>query len=61
MARDALLTWHNDVKRDTGISLPKGASNIVIKAGKDYVRKLGNDALGNVAKLHFKTTDAVLK
>jgi ribonuclease HIII len=60
LARDALITWHNDMKRETGISLPKGATN-VIKPGKDYVRKMGKDALVNVAKLHFKTTQDVLK
>ncbi|NQX01110.1 hypothetical protein HQ447_10645, partial [bacterium] len=37
-----------------------GASDSVIHAARDLVAKMGPDALGKVAKLHFKTTQAVL-
>ena len=43
-----------------GIALPKGAGEAVITAGKVFVRKRGAEALGQVAKLHFRTTESVL-
>jgi len=44
-----------------GVPLPKGASPAVEIAAKSFVRKHGQEALVKVAKLHFKTTQAVLK
>ena len=41
-------------------SAPKGASPAVELAAKMIVKKHGQDRLGSVAKLHFKTTQAVL-
>jgi len=43
-----------------GIPLPKGASAAVETAAKSVVRKHGKEGLAKVAKLHFKTTKAVL-
>jgi len=42
-----------------GCVFPKGATN-VIGTGKAFVQKNGSQALGMVAKLHFKTTAQVL-
>jgi ribonuclease HIII len=42
------------------MELPKGASSQVIDAGRRFVSKHGKDALINVAKLHFRTTESVL-
>ncbi len=42
-----------------GFSLPKGATS-VIEAGRKVVADLGREKLGEFAKLHFKTTRAVL-
>ncbi|MBL0386069.1 ribonuclease HIII [Tumebacillus sp. ITR2] len=61
LARDALLKWSNGAKKQYGLILPKGASSLGIQAGKSYVQEHGKDALSNVAKLHFKTTEEVLK
>ena len=44
-----------------GVPLPKGASPAVEVAAKSLVRKHGEEGLGKVAKLHFKTTKAVLE
>src|SRR6266542_4694612 len=44
-----------------GVPLPKGASAAVEVAARAFVRKHGQDALAKVAKLHFKTTQSVLK
>ncbi|WP_236587615.1 ribonuclease HIII [Tumebacillus amylolyticus] len=60
-ARDTLLKWSNGAKKTYGLTLPKGASSLVIQAGKSYVKEHGKDALANVAKLHFKTTEDVLR
>ncbi|TCP53927.1 hypothetical protein EV586_105273 [Tumebacillus sp. BK434] len=60
LVRDALLKWSNGAKKQYGLTLPKGASSLVIQAGKSYVKEHGKDALVNVAKLHFKTTEDVL-
>jgi ribonuclease HIII len=43
-----------------GVPLPKGASPAVEAAAKSVVKKHGQDGLAKVAKLHFKTTKAVL-
>lgn len=43
-----------------GLPLPKGASQAVEAAAKTFVKKHGQDGLAKVAKLHFKTTKAVL-
>lgn len=43
------------------ISLPKGASQEVVKAAKNFVAKHGKDALKLVAKMHFKITKEVLQ
>jgi ribonuclease HIII len=40
------------------ICLPRGAYQ-VINAGKKFIKLHGNQALGDVAKLHFSLTDAV--
>ena len=61
LARDALLKWHKDAKAQHGLALPKGASAQVIAAGKTLVHNSGRDQLRIVAKLHFKTTNDVLR
>ena len=43
-----------------GVPLPKGASQAVKAAAKAVVKKHGQEGLAKVAKLHFKTTKAVL-
>ena len=39
--------------------LPKGAGDIVDKAGKEFIQKYGMDELKNIAKLNFKNTDKI--
>jgi len=41
------------------IPLPKGAGDMVDKAGKEIVEKYGFDKLKDVAKLNFKNTDKI--
>lgn len=59
LARAEFLRRLERLGADYGVVLPKGATNVVGPA-RQFVQKHGAAALGNVAKLHFKTTGAVL-
>lgn len=59
VARAEFLRRLQDLGGKYGIALPKGAS-AVIAVGKEFVRRHGAEALGKVAKLHFRTTEKVL-
>lgn len=61
IARLAFIDGLDKVGEPYSIKLPKGASDIVIKAGIKFASANGSDALKMVAKLHFKTLDAILK
>lgn len=60
LARDRFLSYLDKMVHDYATKFPKGASVEVIKAAKDFVLKHGQDKLGDVAKLHFRTTKEVL-
>jgi ribonuclease HIII len=60
IARAEFLRRLQELSTRYGVSLPKGASDTVITAGKEFVRRHGTEALGQVAKLHFRTTASVL-
>lgn len=59
VARAEFLRRLQDLSSRFAVSLPKGASAQVITAGKAFVKHQGSDALGQVAKLHFRTTQKV--
>lgn len=60
VARAEFLRRLQELSTRYGVPLPKGASDTVIAAGKEFVRRHGTEALGQVAKLHFRTTASVL-
>ena len=60
LARDRFLGWLERASRDYSLKLPKGASDEVEAAARRLVQSRGQEALGKVAKLHFKTTQRVL-
>lgn len=60
IAREAFLLGLKRLSESCGVDLPKGASPATIAAGKAFVAAHGADALGTVAKLHFRTTQSVL-
>lgn len=60
LARAEFLLRLKRLSADVGTTLPKGASPAVELAAKMIVKKHGRERLGTVAKLHFKTTQAVL-
>lgn len=60
LARAEFLIRLQRLSGEVGTTLPKGASPSVELAAKMIVKKHGRERLGAVAKLHFKTTQAVL-
>jgi ribonuclease HIII len=60
LARAEFLLRLKRLSHEVGTTLPKGASPTVELAARMVIKKHGQDRLGHVAKLHFKTTQAVL-
>lgn len=60
LARERFVEWMDKTSVACGVKLPLGASAAVIEAGKVLVAQRGRDSLGKAAKLHFRTTAAVL-
>ena len=60
LARAEFLLRLKRLSDEIGTTLPKGASPAVELAGRMIVKKHGEQRLSTVAKLHFKTTKAVL-
>jgi ribonuclease HIII len=60
LARAEFLRRLRELSLAFGVDLPKGAGPQVLEAGKRFVSKHGAEKLGEVAKLHFKTTGQVL-
>lgn len=60
LARAEFLLRLKRLSDEIGLALPKGASPQVELAGRMIVKKHGVERLGTVAKLHFRTTQAVL-
>ncbi|HEY0867979.1 MAG TPA: ribonuclease HIII [Fimbriimonas sp.] len=56
LARAEFLRRLKRLSEEWGVDLPKGASPMVVAAGKRFVAKHGVPALANVSKSHFKTT-----
>ena len=61
IARAEFLRRLQELSNRYGVDLPKGASDLVIAAGKAFVKRHGVDALGQVAKLHFRTTGSIVE
>lgn len=59
IARNAFLKGIESLSQKYEIRLPRGAYQVT-NAGKEFVKMHGGAALRNVAKLHFRTTAAVL-
>ena len=57
VAREKFLLAMEKLGETFGMEIPRGASGIVKKAARRFVDAHGEDRLGEVAKLHFKTTE----
>jgi ribonuclease HIII len=60
LAREKFVIWLDSRARQLGIPLPKGVSAAVKSAAMQIVEKYGRDALGTIAKMHFRTFAEVL-
>jgi ribonuclease HIII len=60
LARAGFLHGLRELGQKAGVDLPKGAAAQVQDAAKKFIAAHGPARLGDVAKLHFKTTDHVL-
>jgi len=60
LARAEFLLRLKRLSEEVGTTLPKGAAPAVELAARMVIKKHGQDRLDSVAKLHFKTTQAVL-
>lgn len=56
LARARFLAELEQLSDDCGIGLAPGAGEPVIESGRNFIERHGADALGAVAKLHFRTT-----
>lgn len=56
LARFAFIDALDRFDEKYNFTFPKGASKQVIEAGKKFIEKFSRNELGNIAKLHFKTT-----
>jgi ribonuclease HIII len=61
LARQAFLEGLEQLCKRYDQNFPKGASAATIEAGRTFVRNQGRDQLVKVGKLHFKTTEEVLR
>jgi ribonuclease HIII len=62
LARAEFVQRMEQLSRRIGKSLPKGSSDpAIITLGRDIVRNGGQSALAEIAKLHFKTTQTIMK
>ena len=48
------------ISSSVNIDIPKGASDLVDKVGKEIISKYGNDKLKDIAKLNFKNTEKIM-
>ena len=57
LARAAFVRGLRELSGEFGMTLPPGAGSPVLKAGRAFVQTFGREALRDVAKLHFATSD----
>jgi ribonuclease HIII len=56
IARDVFVHKMEELSEKYGVVFPKGCNERVREVARQIVAKHGEDELGKVAKLHFKTT-----
>lgn len=59
LARAAFVDGIESLSKMVELTLPKGANSQVIDAGKQVLAKYGEEMLGKVGKLHFKTASQI--
>ena len=61
LARERFVDWMDKTSTASDVTLPLGASDAVIAAGKQLVERHGPAALDRTAKKHFRTTGRILE
>lgn len=62
LARAKFVQQMEQLSKKVGKTLPKGASDpSIVAIGRELVAEHGKDILVEIAKLHFKTTEAILQ
>ncbi|KGX89059.1 ribonuclease HIII [Pontibacillus litoralis] len=61
IARSAFVKQMNNLSKEAGMELPKGASKYVDQAAATLIQTHGDDALKRYAKVHFANTDKAYK
>ncbi len=61
LARDEFLRRLHKLSQYHRLNLPKGASQQVVIAAREIIKKSGEEELRKIAKLHFKTTKDALR
>ena len=61
ISRYIFLQEMDKISKSVGIDLPKGASDLVDKVGKEIVQKFGTEKLKEISKMNFKNTEKILK
>lgn len=56
LARERFVEWMDKTGKAGGVKLPLGASGAVVAAAREVMERHGEESLGRVAKLHFRTT-----
>ncbi len=60
LARERFIDWIDKTSAACAVKLPLGASDLVVRAGRELIERHGPEALGKAAKLHFRTTSLVV-
>ncbi len=61
LAREKFIDWIDAASEEYGITIPKGASVQVKKAGRKLIQDHGPEILKKMAKVHFKTARDISK
>lgn len=61
IARNAFLDYLDQLSLKYDFEFPKGAGSKVDQIGAEFVLRFGQEALNDVAKIHFANTDKILK
>lgn len=59
LARAAFVRGLRELGHEFGMTIPPGAGPPVLKAGRAFIQTFGREALRDVAKLHFATSNKI--
>lgn len=60
ISRYIFLEEMDKISKSISMNIPKGASDLVDKVGKEILLKFGKDKLRDIAKLNFKNTEKIM-